>query len=264
MLFTNLPLRYIADEPRYTELFLSHGLNPELGLDAMALDRFEPAWHRRTARVFHQAGLTCAVHLPFFDLHPGSLDRLARQACLDRLAQAVDMAGNYEPAHFIAHLDYNPITYAHFETQWLEHAVATWDHLLATSGRTPLYLENVFEQGPGQLRAVLAALGGRARACLDLGHWHCFAGGVVRRNLGEWLQALGPHLGHLHLHDNDGSADQHLGLGLGRIPWDELWDFLATEKAPVGATLEPHTEADFLASRQYLAARPGVFESGSF
>ena len=30
MLFTNLPVRYVADEPQYLELFLSHGQCPEL------------------------------------------------------------------------------------------------------------------------------------------------------------------------------------------------------------------------------------------
>lgn len=252
MLFTNLPVRYVADEPQYLELFLSHGQCPELGLDAMALDRFDPAWHSGTARIFHQAGLTCAVHLPFFDLHPGSLDKLARQAFRDRLAQAVDVAGVYAPRHLVAHFDYNPVTYAHFKSQWLEHAVAGWDWLLGRIGDTPLYLENVFEQEPEIPVSVLTALDGRVGACLDLGHWHCFAAGAVRKNLGTWLQALKPFLMHLHLHDNDGSSDQHLGLGLGCIPWNELWAYLDTTSTPVGATLEPHTAADFAVTRAYL------------
>lgn len=254
MHFVNLPLRYIEEHPRYLDLFLRHGLNPELGLDVWALDSLSPDWHARTAAMLRDAGLVCAVHLPFFDLHPGSLDELIHHATQSRLLQAVGVAAVYRPVHFIAHLGYDPLTYANFQDLWLERSVTTWNAVLNRAGAAPLFLENVFEETPAHHLAVLGALGGRARACLDLGHWHSFARGHERRNLNEWLTALGGHIGHLHLHDNDGGADQHRGLGLGSIPWEELWGWLA-KHPPVSATCEPHTEADFLASQSYLAAR---------
>ncbi len=258
MTFVNLPLRYIDEHPAYLELFLSRRLNPELGFDARALETYPESWHRDTARIFHGAGLRCAVHLPFFDLHPGSLDPLIRRATRDRLLHAVDTARVYEPAHFIAHLGYSDLTYAHFEDQWMEHAVDTWRLILGRTGETPLFLENVFEHGPTRHAAVLTALHGRAGACLDLGHWHCFGKGRERENLGDWLHALDPFPMHLHLHDNDGEADLHLGMGLGTIPWETLWAWLEKRKAPVTATFEPHTEEDFLATEAYLKARPGL------
>lgn len=256
MAFVNLPLRYLDEHPEHFELFLSRRVNPELGFDARALDSTNPQRHAENARIFHDAGLACAVHLPFFDLHPGSLDPLVRRAATERLLQALDAARVYEPAHLIAHLDYNHLTYAAFQEQWLENSLATWrtvlDHACA-----PLFLENVFEQAPQRHVRALTELGGRAGACLDLGHWHSFARGGERGNLDEWLTALDPFPLHLHLHDNDGSADQHLGLGLGAIPWDRLWDFLAKRKAPVTITFEPHTKDDFLATEAYLARNPG-------
>lgn len=252
MTFVNLPLRFIDEHPEYPELFLSRGLNPELGFDAQAMDTLSPAWHRRTARIFHGPGLTCAVHLPFFDLHPGSLDPLIRQATTARLLRALDTSRIYKPAHFIAHLDYNHLTYAHFQGQWLENSLRTWMLVLDHAEGIPLFLENVFEQSPEHHVRILDALAGRARACLDLGHWHSFGKGRERGNLGEWLEALDPFLGHLHLHDNDGSTDQHLGLGRGTIPWDQLWSWVEKRKTPVSATFEPHTEEDFLATEAYL------------
>ena len=258
MTFVNLPLRYIDEHPAYLELFLTRGLNPELGFDARALETYPESWHRDTARTFHDAGLRCAVHLPFFDLHPGSLDPLIRRATRDRLLHAVDTARVYEPAHFIAHLGYNHLTYAQFEDQWMEHAVDTWRLILGRTGETPLFLENVFEHGPSRHAAVLTALHGRAGACLDLGHWHCFGKGRERGNLGDWLHALDPFPLHLHLHDNDGLAELHLGLGRGSIPWETLWDWLEKRKTPVTATFEPHTEEDFLATEAYLKARPNL------
>jgi sugar phosphate isomerase/epimerase len=258
MTFVNLPLRYIEERPGYLDLFLAQGLHPELGLDAWAMEQFSPSWHARTAGLFHTAGLTCAVHLPFFDLHPGSLDPLIRQATEDRLRKAVLIARVYAPSHFIAHLGYNDLTYAHFQDQWLAHALDTWERVLDLTGDTPLFLENVFEHDPAQHVQVLAALQGRAGACLDLGHWHCFAGGARKGNLSDWLAALDPFPVHLHLHDNDGETDQHLGLGLGAIPWDQLWAWIGGRDLPATMTFEPHTEADFLATQNYLLAHRDI------
>lgn len=256
--FTNLPLRFIETHPAYLDLFLTRRLHPELGLDALALDTLSRSWHREKASIFHDAGLTCAIHLPFFDLHPGSLDPLAREACTERLKQAINVAKIYRPSHFVAHLDYNPLTYANFQDEWLENSLNTWGMLLEHAGDTPLFLENVFEPSPRPQALVLGALEGRIRACLDLGHWHSFAGGAVKKNLQEWLQELDPFLGHLHLHDNDGSGDQHLGLGQGSIVWAELWEYLERRTTSVGITFEPHTEADFLATQNYLLAHTDI------
>lgn len=256
MTFVNLPLRYVEEHPRYLDLFLTRKLNPELGLDARALDAFSARRHRRTARIFHDAGLRCAVHLPFFDLRPGSIDPLVLTATRRRLAQAVDAALVYDPAHFIAHLDYHPVIHAHCRDQWLENSLVTWELVLGQAAGVPVFLENVFEPDPNQHARVLAELGGRAGACLDLGHWHCFAGGCERDDLGQWLAALDPFPLHLHLHDNDGGADQHLGLGQGTIPWGKLLAWLEERKAPVTATFEPHTLEDFLATERYLQDRP--------
>lgn len=50
---------------------------------------------------------------------------------------------------------------------------------------------------------------------LDVGHFN-----LNRRNPLEFAQAFAGRLVHVHLHDNDGSKDQHLPPGAGRIDWD--------------------------------------------
>lgn len=57
-----------------------------------------------------------------------------------------------------------------------------------------------------------------AQALLDTGHAH-----VNGWNLPETIKTLGDNLYALHLHDNDGQADQHLMIGKGNICWSEVF-----------------------------------------
>jgi sugar phosphate isomerase/epimerase len=57
---------------------------------------------------------------------------------------------------------------------------------------------------------------------LDIGHAHTV--GKVR----EFLAVLST-ANHIHIHDNHGTADQHLALGEGTIPWEEVGPAVARD-----------------------------------
>jgi sugar phosphate isomerase/epimerase len=261
--YVNLPLRYLAEEPEYLDLCAERGLWPELGLDALALDHLDQAFLRGVARRLRQAGLRCSVHLPFLDLRPGSVDPLLAQATRQRLLGALEAARILGPDLMIAHAGYSALTYELFFDAWLDTSAATWTLLHESwPQHPPIYLENTFETGPGPLARLLDLLCGRVPgfgACLDLGHWHSFAGGSAKRDLGPWLDGLAERLGHLHLHDNSGDGDEHLGLGRGCIPWEEAFAALAARGLTPGFTLEPHTREDLDASLAFMAQRPEWF-----
>ncbi len=112
----------------------------------------------------------------------------------------------------------------------LEHVA--WLHLTAALSQltevadacgVTLALENCgkylgsLDENPVQLKQVLAEVSSpRLRACLDVGH------AAVNRNLDETVGLLGPDVVHVHLHDNDGSSDQHLPMGWGSIDFDAV------------------------------------------
>jgi len=74
-----------------------------------------------------------------------------------------------------------------------------------------------------------------------------------RSTLADWLEVLGPYLGQLHLHDNDGKQDSHLALGTGTNDLSALFRFLKTGRVgPLVVTLEPHRESDLWPSLEYL------------
>lgn len=75
---------------------------------------------------------------------------------------------------------------------------------------------------PDELLGVIDEVGSEAVQCaFDTGH----------ANIGgsplEYASALGDKIAHVHIHDNDGSGDQHLPLGKGNIDFGSLIKLLA-------------------------------------
>jgi len=258
--FVNLPCRYIAENRAYLEYFQWRKINPELGLDPIAVDNLEEDWHRRLADALHKEGLLCSIHLPFHDLQPGSIDEYILQSTRERLKKAIRVAAIYEPRFLVAHANFIPL-YSDLYSSWLKRSVHTWKEVLAEwPDHPPLYLENVREYDPGPLADLMSELQQhRVCFCFDLGHWASYSGGFHYNNLGLWMQTMGQYLAHLHLHDNDGVADQHLGLGQGNIPWAEVFSGLELLDLRPTLTLEPHTQEDLSSSWQFMKEHPSWF-----
>ncbi len=249
----SLPLRYIWENEDYLRFFLHNRLCPELGVDAFILDEVPESWHRKVSTLLEKEGLATAVHLPFIDIHAGSPDSLVREAAEKRLVRGVETAMLYKPQHMIAHNGYNPAGYADFYPRWLENAVATWTSVDQVVDDCPVYLENTVETEPSQIKDVLGTLSDRFGFCFDIGHWFSFSRGWENKDLSTWLQSFGPNLDHLHLHDNDGSDDQHLGMGRGNIPFVEFFAGIEFMELSPGVTLEPHTYEDLEQSIRFMS-----------
>lgn len=262
-ILVNLPVFYIEDSERWLELFISRGIRPEIGLDAGVLDRLPGSRHREIAHAFHKAGLLPSVHLPFQDLLPGSRDPWVRDAVLARMKKALDTAAIYRPAHMVAHAMYwKPFYLSSFDA-WLDNSTAFWKAVSAHwPDHPPIYLENVFETEPEPLARLMDAMGDPGfGVCLDLGHWHSFGGGHANADLGHWIKTLAPWLRHLHLHDNTGQSDHHLGMGKGAIPWAKLFALLRDHGLKPTFTLEPHTEEAFEDTLAFMREHPQWFEA---
>jgi sugar phosphate isomerase/epimerase len=251
--FVNLPVRYIAEDHSYLEFFLNHRLSPELGLDPIALDQFDLDWHARLADSLRENGMQCSIHLPFHDLQPGSIDDLILEATRTRLKKSMQVAKVYEPKFLVAHAYFIPL-YSDLFSKWFNRAWWTWRQVLDEwPEHPPLYLENVREKDPRPLGDILSELARfNVKFCFDVGHWSSYGSGGQYQNLSFWIQTMAPFLEHLHLHDNDGIADQHLGLGQGAIPWAELFAGIELLELSPGVTLEPHSEEDLNYSLAFM------------
>jgi sugar phosphate isomerase/epimerase len=243
--FVAFPLRLLAHNKNIFDICLSHKINIEIGLDTQTMDSLDMGYHEFLSGEFQKAGITCAVHLPFLDLHPGSPDAFVRKASCKRLQEGLEVARVYKPVHLIAHTGYQE-HYADCFSEWSSLALDSWRSILRVWPDHPqIFFENVYCREPGVMHDFLSEIHEESSGfCMDVGHWYSFARGANSRNFALWLQKLGSYLGHVHLHDNSGMRDQHLGLGNGSVPWHEVFSTLEILELVPTMTLEPHSAKD--------------------
>ncbi|OGQ97947.1 MAG: hypothetical protein A2505_08215 [Deltaproteobacteria bacterium RIFOXYD12_FULL_55_16] len=253
--FINFPFRRLQQE---LDFVLTHRFQPEIGLEGDTLYTATTAEYQKVARALAEAGLGCTLHAPFFDLAPGALDKNILTATRAKLGKAFDLIEIFRPAAVVCHLNYEENKHGYKKEDWFNTSLTTWQELLAQAAayQVPLMLENTYETGPEQHEKMLAALNSPlARFCLDVGHVSAFA----KNSWQDWLPALAPWLGQLHLHDNQGDRDAHLAPGRGTFDFPGLFGYLKAQSLKPLVTLEPHTRDDLWESLAALVKLSAEF-----
>ncbi|MBN2438189.1 MAG: sugar phosphate isomerase/epimerase [Deltaproteobacteria bacterium] len=220
---------------------LREGINPEIGFNHRDLDCFQEADFRETAGRIAGSGLSVTFHAPFMDLRPGALDPRIRQVSLDRLRRVFDLIPWFRPRCVVCHASFDERYYAAAEAQWLENSLGTWRILLdcVRETETIIALENVYERTPEPLKRLLDALASpQVRFCFDAGHANAFGSAP----LSLWIETLGDLLGEIHIHDNHGTADEHLPVGEGNFPFRALFAMVRERNLKPILTVESHSE----------------------
>ncbi len=246
----NIPFSMLIQK-EWLDLFLELKLNPEIGMDATALDAFTVDDFHQIATAFKHHGCTITLHAPFLDLSPGSPDPKIREITRYRYQQVVDLIPILNPLSIVCHTGYDHDRYSFCKEVWTQNCIETLQWLGAEiyAQGSCMMLENVYETRPEDLLAVLDHLNpAHTRCCLDVGHVTAFG----KSPMSAWINALGPRVGQLHLHDNHGATDNHIGLGKGCIDFKPVFELIHTLPAPPIITLEPHKKEDFSASLAYL------------
>lgn len=155
----------------------------------------------------------CTLHAPFSEIFPAAIDPRARSLAMERLQQAAQYAVRYDAEKMIVHSGYVPRI---FYKEWHEErSVEFWEEFMAgRPGGLEIVIENVMEDEPYMMVRIMERLKASGiRLCLDTGHAIC-SGKLPAE---EWLEAMAPYLGHLHIHNNDGTHDYHRPAYEGRI-----------------------------------------------
>lgn len=210
--------------------------------------------------------LRLSVHLPFLGLDLAHRDPEARELSVRTALRALELAARwgaslavvhpgarlYEP-YLSQHEPLRPFClpreqYLRWSAEGLERlvrAATRWGLGLAVENMPPSRFMGTLGDQVDDLRWLLAEVPGLG-FCLDVAHAHLSGG------LEAWLGALGHRAVHLHLSDNRGTGDDHLGLGSGSVPWEDLPARLAALGFQGTVVLEVYSRAELVASRRLL------------
>ena len=151
------------------------------------------------------------LHAPFAELCPAAIDPLVRAVTRRRFLQAAALAKRYGAEKMVVHSGFIPLVY--YPEWFMPQSAAFWREFLNDVDGLTLCVENVMETSPDALRQIAEQVNDpRLRICFDVGHAFCQSG-----DLAPWLDALAPYSSHVHLHNNHGTFDEHLGLPDGTL-----------------------------------------------
>ncbi|OUN00168.1 MAG: hypothetical protein BAA04_09440 [Firmicutes bacterium ZCTH02-B6] len=203
---------------------------PEIEEVAAALDRLGLAAH--------------SLHAPFRGLDLAAPAAEERLAAVNTIARALEVAARLDCRYAVVHPSngFNWAEGPEREAAW-QRTVASLEQLCRRAGQlgVTVLIENLPDPSgdviggrSADLLALIQAVGSpNLGICLDVGHALVSTGGWEQE-----LAAVYPHLLSIHAADGDGSADAHLPLGEGSVPWERLLSALAGRGYTGGFVLE--------------------------
>lgn len=203
------------------------------------LDHFDQTLRQVRDCLARLGNPSVTIHGPFLDLNPMSYDSLVQKAALYRFEQAYSAAQALDAKRLVFHSGMIPSVY--FLDGWADRMVQFWHSFLRDKSGVIVCMENVLDREYLPFRDVVQKLGHPDFGiCLDLGHAHCYSPYSILK----WAEALGPYIRHVHLHDNDGSRDQHKALGEGSVPWRQALSLLQEYSSSLTYTIECAVKED--------------------
>lgn len=172
-----------------------------------------------SAEVSDPSGLF--LHGPFTEIHPAAIDYRARQLGMERLSEAYEVASALEINRMVVHTGWLPFIY--FKSWQAEKGAAFWQEFLKDKASNfHIYVENVLEDEPYMLLDMMKQIDNpHIKLCLDTGHANATTSPELP--VEKWIEVLGPHIGHFHLHNNDGTGDSHSAFDCGSMDMNSIF-----------------------------------------
>lgn len=170
-------------------------------------DRIDP---KAIIAALDEHGLGVIAHTPWFIPVSSPLAGI-RKAALPELRRCLDVAQAIGASVMNAHYRPIPNTFSAADAiNWHVETLAPLCDEAADAGIT-IVLEHVPEGGPQQLENIVEIMNRVEQLRFHLDSGHAKLEGRHDR-FGDYIERLGEKLLHVHLSDNDGTADQHLPL----------------------------------------------------
>ncbi|PLX83908.1 MAG: AP endonuclease [Desulfuromonas sp.] len=239
-LHIHLPGRQLKKRLKW---LLKNRFQPEIAWQGEELDSLDLNFLQTVGDTLGAEGLDITIHAPFFDLNPGSHDPDIEAITRKRFNQTLDVADTLRASLIVFHPGYDRWRYDRKPNLWHEQSLLFWPPLLKRAEQIGcrMTLENIYEEHPRTLADLLDALDSPWLGhCFDVGHWNLFC----KTPLDNWFELLGRHTRHIHLHDNRGTADDHLPVDQGQIDFTALFRHIYALQNPPSLTLEAHSARD--------------------
>jgi sugar phosphate isomerase/epimerase len=165
--------------------------------------------------------LEYSVHAPLSDINIGSLNPKMREASLNEVLLAIGCCGRMGIDLITVHpgfisplgqLDRGAVMReARASLRRIDQAASETGVTVALENMPRMPITTCTE--PTELLSLLE--GTSLRVCFDIGHAHTVG------NIDDFVKHV-PLFANVHIHDNDGTSDQHLAIGEGRIDFDHV------------------------------------------
>jgi len=191
-------------------------------------DGFHTLNNRRVAALKEVAkthGFKYSLHCPFADINIASPSKPMLKASLKRLKQSMTYASELRAELFVLHPGQKTgISPFYPDADWQQQTTSI--RLLHKTAKT-LGLNIAIENVPGKYGSIMKTTEDFQRLyretgladigiVLDTGHAN------LENQIQPFLQQFPDKISHLHLSDNMGETDEHLGIGYGKIDWQQL------------------------------------------
>lgn len=170
--------------------------------------------------------LSYSVHSPISDINIASLSDRVREASLAEIVSTADAANRLDMVTVTVHPGLAPMAMTHLASRAVERARESMRAIDRASEEygVVMAIENMPDMPffLGRTAKDLMGIidGTDLAVCFDIGHAN------TTDQIGEMVSTFGDRIANIHIHDNDGTGDQHRTIGEGCIDFDGVLESL--------------------------------------
>lgn len=190
------------------------------------------------------------LHGAFLDVTIHSQDEKIRAVSKERVRQSLSIAKRLGIRGVVFHANLIAGFYdENYLNGWLQTSVNFYKEMLAEFPELEIYIENMFEARPDELKRLAEAMKDEERfgICLDYAHAVVFG-----KDAKLWVQELAPYIKHMHINDNDLHNDKHWQIGMGQIDWQEFAGLMEEYQLQTSVLIEVRGNKVWKESFEYL------------
>lgn len=189
------------------------------GLHALTKNRI-----KKLKEIANSYDLDFVVHAPWAGINIATISPVLRRAVLKRLRQSLVLAGELDCRLWLFHPGFRSgLDRFYPKKDWQLNLDSVKNLLtLAKQEEVTIAIENMPEPFPALMKSVddfhsfFHDLNTEIGIVLDVAHTN------LNNQIIDFIEQFSEKIIHMHLSDNQGARDQHLGIGYGKLDWQSF------------------------------------------